>query len=106
MQQEETSMDFSNLRKTSIGRRMGLALLLVVLFLFSILLLITSMVIKTQTTESYYEMAHEIVNGRADEINKWIEVYKNDLKVYSDADVVKQVRFTAIAPIFLVKLIN
>ena len=89
MQQEETSMDFSNLRKTSIGRRMGLALLLVVLFLFSILLLITSMVIKTQTTESYYEMAHEIVNGRADEINKWIEVYKNDLKVYSDADVVK-----------------
>lgn len=89
MQQEETSMDFSNLRKTSIGRRMGLALLLVVLFLFSILLLITSMVIKTQTTESYYEMAHEIVNGRADEINKWIEVYKNDLKVYSDADIVK-----------------
>ena len=68
---------------------MGFALLLAVLFLFSILLVITSLVIKTQTTESYYEIAHEIVNGRADEINKWIEVYKNDLKVYSDADVVK-----------------
>ena len=68
---------------------MGLALILAVLFLFSILLIITSRVIKSQTTESYYEMAHEIVNGRADEINKWIEVYKNDLKVYSDADVVQ-----------------
>lgn len=76
-------------RKSSIGRKMGFSLLIAVLFLFSILLLITSRVIKSQTTESYYEMAHEIVNGRADEINKWIEVYKNDLKVYSDADVVK-----------------
>ena len=75
-------------RKSSIGLRMGLTLLLAVLFLFSILLVITSNVIKSQTTESYYEMAHEIVNGRADEINKWIEVYKNDLKVYSGADVV------------------
>ena len=81
--------DAKNLRKTSIGRKMGLALLVAVLFLFSILLVITSRVIKSQTTESYYEMAHEIVNGRADEINKWIEVYKNDLKVYSNADVVK-----------------
>ena len=81
--------DAKNLRKTSIGRKMGFALLVAVLFLFSILLVITSRVIKSQTTESYYEMAHEIVNGRADEINKWIEVYKNDLKVYSNADVVK-----------------
>ena len=88
-EQQTTSRDVTKLRKTSIGRKMGLALLLAVLFLFSILLVITSMVIRTQTTESYYEIAHEIVNGRADEINKWIEVYKNDLKVYSDADVVK-----------------
>ena len=75
-------------RKSSIGRRLGLLLLVIVLFLFSILLVITSKVIKSQTTESYYEMAHEIVNGRADEINKWIEVYINDLKVYSNADIV------------------
>ena len=81
--------DFTKLRKTSIGRKMGLALMLAVLFLFSILLVITSKVIKSQTTESYYEMAHEIVNGRADEINKWIEVYTNDLKVYSEADVIQ-----------------
>ncbi len=88
-EQQTTTRDVAKLRKTSIGRKMGLALLLAVLFLFSILLVITSLVIKTQTTESYYEMAHEIVNGRADEINKWIEVYKNDLKVYSNADIVK-----------------
>ena len=86
---DETIQTTSPLRKTSIGRRLGLVLLLAVLFLFSILLIITSSVIKSQTTESYYEVAHEIVNGRADEINKWIEVYKNDLKVYSNADVIQ-----------------
>ena len=84
MENTETTV----LRKTSIGRKLGLLLLVAVLFLFSILLVITSKVIKSQTTDSYYEMAHEIVNGRADEINKWIEVYTNDLKVYSNADVI------------------
>ena len=84
-----SEQDISNLRKASIGQKLGLALLIAVLFLFSILLFITSRVIQTQTTKSYYEMAHEIVNGRADEINKWIEVYINDLRVYSDADVIK-----------------
>ncbi len=84
-----TNNNVSNLKKSSIGRRLGILLMVAVLFLFSILLVITSRVIKSQTTESYYEMAHEIVNGRSDEINKWIEVYKNDLKIYSEADIVK-----------------
>ena len=84
-----SEQDISNLRKASIGQKLGLALLVAVLFLFSILLFITSRVIQTQTTKSYYEMAHEIVNGRADEINKWIEVYINDLRIYSDADVIQ-----------------
>ena len=43
--------DVSTLRKTSIGRKLGFLLLVVVLFLFSILLVITSNVIKSQTTE-------------------------------------------------------
>ena len=84
-----SDQNISSLRKASIGQKLGLALLVAVLFLFSILLFITSSVIKTQTTASYYEMANEIVNGRADEINKWIEVYINDLRIYSDADVIK-----------------
>ncbi len=78
-----------SLKKSSIGKQMGFALLIAVLFLFSILLFITSKVIKSQTKKSYYEMASEIVTGRADEINKWIEVYKNDLKIYSEADIVQ-----------------
>ena len=84
-----SEQDITKLRKTSIGRKLGLTLLVAVLFLFSILLFITSRVIQSQTTKSYYEMAHEIVNGRADEINKWIEVYINDLRIYSDADIIK-----------------
>ncbi|MCQ2576662.1 MAG: methyl-accepting chemotaxis protein [Treponema sp.] len=77
------------IKKTSIGRALGAAMLVVVPVLFAILLIIASFVIRTQTKKSYYEMAREVVGSRSDEISKWIEIYKNDLRVYSDADVVK-----------------
>ncbi|MCR4743435.1 MAG: methyl-accepting chemotaxis protein [Treponema sp.] len=34
-----------------------------------------------------YEMASNIVNGRANVIERWINEYKNDLNVYSSADI-------------------
>ena len=34
-------------------------------------------------------MAQQVVIGRSDEITKWIEIYVNDLKVYSEADAAK-----------------
>ena len=76
-------------KRKSLAKQLGLIILAVTFALMAILLIITSSVVKKQTASSYYEMANEIVAGRADEIEKWLEVYKNDLKIYSDADVVK-----------------
>lgn len=36
-----------------------------------------------------YNMVQNIVTGRAEEIENWIEIYKNDLRIYSDADINK-----------------
>ena len=48
---------------------------------------ISTSIIKTQTRNSYYEMAQEIVISRSDEITKWIDIYVNDLKIFSETDV-------------------
>jgi len=47
---------------------------------------ISSSVIRKQTRNSYYEMAQEIVISRSEEITKWIDIYLNDLKIYSESD--------------------
>ena len=48
---------------------------------------ISTSIIKNQTRTSYYEMAQEIVISRSDEITKWIDIYVNDLKNYSESNV-------------------
>ena len=50
------------------------------------LIIISTNIIKKQTRNSYYEMAQEIVKSRSAEITKWIDIYMNDLKVYSESD--------------------
>ena len=58
-----------------------------VLFIFmGSLIGISTSIIKNQTRNSYYEMAQEIVISRSDEITRWIEIYSNDLKNYSESD--------------------
>ena len=76
-------------KKKSLARRMGALILCVTIVLMAILLLITSKAVKNQTTASYNDLAEELANGRSEEIEKWLNVYLNDLRVYSDADVVK-----------------
>ena len=76
-------------KKKSLARRMGALILCVTIVLMAILLLITSSVVKKQTTASYNDLAEELANGRSEEIEKWLNVYINDLRIYSDADVVK-----------------
>jgi len=34
-------------------------------------------------------MSQEVIDGRSSEIYRWIEVYKNDIRMYSEADVVQ-----------------
>ena len=50
---------------------------------------IPSLIIKSQTKKSYYEMAQEIVKSRSDELTKWINIYVNDLKFFTDCDVAR-----------------
>ena len=76
-------------KQKSLARRMGALILCVTIVLMAILLLITSSVVKNQTTASYNDLAEELANGRSEEIEKWLNVYINDLRVYTDADVVK-----------------
>ena len=44
----------------------------------------------TQQIESItYNFAEGITDGRAGEIQNWIDIYKSDLRVYSDAEINK-----------------
>ena len=64
------------------------AIIFSVLFIFmGSLIGISTSIIKNQTRDSYYEMAQEIVISRSDEITKWINIYVNDLKIFSETDI-------------------
>ena len=76
-------------RQKSLSRRMGIFIFVVSLILMTILLLIVTEVVKAESRKAYYGVAEEVSSARSDEIEKWLEVYKNDLKVYTNADVVK-----------------
>ena len=63
------------------------AIIFSVLFIFmGSLIGISTSIIKNQTRDSYYEMAQEIVKSRSDEITKWIDIYVNDLKIFTQSD--------------------
>ncbi len=87
MANRNQKIDFN--RKKSLSRRMGIFIFVVSLILMTILLLIVTEVVKAESRKAYYGVAEEVSSARSDEIEKWLEVYKNDLKVYTNADVVK-----------------
>ena len=76
-------------KKASLAKRYGVFIFILVIILMALLLFISSAIVTSWIDKSYDGMAKEVVAGRSAEIVKWIDVYKNDLKVYSDADVVK-----------------
>ena len=80
-------------RKLLKDRRLGLEIGTVIFSVFVIfmgsMIVIPSLIIQNHTKDTYYEMAQQVVIGRSDEITKWIEIYVNDLKVYSEADAAK-----------------
>ena len=78
------------LKERRLGLEIGIIIFSVFVIFMSQMIMIPSLIIKNQTKQSYYEMAQEIVKARSDEITKWIDVYLNELKVYSDSDVAKE----------------
>ncbi len=74
--------------KSSLTLKLGIIILSVVFILMTFLLLVISRVVNTQIEESYFSTANNIVEGRAAQVEKWINVYENDLRIYSDSDAV------------------
>ncbi|MCR5437141.1 MAG: methyl-accepting chemotaxis protein [Treponema sp.] len=76
-------------KRRSLGRKYGLLTILAVFALMGILLTVVTWGVQKYSTASYYDMSEELVNGRSQEIKKWISNYENDLRIYSESDVVK-----------------
>ena len=76
-------------KRSSLAKKFGFFVFGFVIGLMILLMLLTVSVVSKQNAISYEGLATEIVAGRSAEIQKWLEVYQNDLKVYSEADVVK-----------------
>lgn len=75
--------------KDKIAVKFGLVMCVVVIALCTIMIFTVTGNVRKQVTKTSYEMAENIVKGRADEITNWAEIYETDLKVYSGADINK-----------------
>ena len=62
-------------------------ILVALILLFAAMLSVILRTVKTQNIKTNNNMSENIVQGRADEIQNWFDIYKNDLRIYSDADV-------------------
>ena len=77
----------TNLRERKLVLEVGTIIFSLFFIFMGCMIIIPSMIIKKQTKNSYYEMAQEIVIGRSDELTKWINIYLNDLKIFTETDV-------------------
>lgn len=74
-------------KKSSLAVRCGLLIFIVSVFLMTILLMISTKVIKNGVGELYHEMAEEVVDGRTKEIENRFGIYVDDIQFFSEADV-------------------
>ena len=75
--------------KKSLAVKLGILLCIAVIALFSVMITIVCKTLETQVLKTSYDMSQNITDGRADEIANWMEIYLNDMRIYSDSDVVK-----------------
>lgn len=72
-----------------VSTRLSLIMCIAVFGLFTIMIFIVCGTVRKQLKASSYDMATNITQGRADEIVNWIAIYQNDLRIYSEADILK-----------------
>ncbi len=75
--------------KKSLALILGLVMAIAVCTLFTTMIAIMCQTLRKQVLTTSYDMAQNITDGRADEIVNWMEIYLNDMRIYSDSDVVK-----------------
>lgn len=60
---------------------------LIVFVIFACMITVIGESIRKLNLQTTYDMVQNIASGRADEIESWIEIYKNDLRIYSEAEI-------------------
>ncbi len=75
--------------KKSLAAKLGILMCLAVIALFTIMIMIMCKTLEKQVLTTSYDMSQNITDGRADEIVNWMEIYLNDMRIYSDSDIVK-----------------
>ncbi len=73
-------------RERKLVLEMGTIIFSLFFVFMGMMIIIPSLIIQTRTKQSYYEMAQEIVKSRSDELTKWIGIYENDLKIFTECD--------------------
>ena len=85
--------DFEKKERIPFAKRLstkyGFLVLVTTFLLFFIMIVFISSVITKQIENISYNFAEGITDGRAGEIENWINIYKSDLRVYSDAEINK-----------------
>ena len=71
------------------GRRLGLAIAVIIFTAMGVLIITATGAVRNSVENSYQELAGIIVKERANEITNWLDIYLNDLKVYTESDTVK-----------------
>lgn len=77
------------MKKQRLAVKLSILMMSVVVFLFTIMIFKVCRTLRSQVSNSTFEMSQNIINGRADEIKNWMEIYLNDMRIYSESDVVK-----------------
>ena len=76
--------------KVKLSKKLSVKIGIIIIFSLTVLCLAMVLVviksIKKQVTESTYALSKKVVDGRASEFENWIDIYINDLRIYSDAD--------------------
>ncbi len=76
-------------RKKRLSVAIGIVMFLNVFIFFTSMIIVVCHTLEKQVLSTSYDMAQNITDGRADEIVNWMEIYLNDMRIYSDSDVVK-----------------
>ncbi|MBE6361517.1 MAG: methyl-accepting chemotaxis protein [Treponema bryantii] len=85
MADNETTIKVPFLKRLS--TKYSIILLITTFLFFSVMVIFISTAIRTQIKNITFSMGENIADGRGAEISNWIDIYTNDLKIYSEAEI-------------------
>ncbi len=85
MADNETTIKVPFLKRLS--TKYSIILLITTILFFSVMVIFISTAIRSQIKNITFSMGENIADGRGAEISNWIDIYTNDLKIYSEAEI-------------------